>query len=658
MKLTPEKRDEYLKKVYAAWLGKVIGVRLGSPVENWTSDQIMAKYPKEEGYLVDYDIYASDDDTNGPLFFVRALLDNETIDAETIGNTFLNYLQEYKGFFWWGGVGVSTEHTAYENLKKGIKAPLSGSREVNGLTMAEQIGGQIFSDCWGYVAGYDADRAKKLAAMASSVTHDGNGIQGGIFVAVAITLAMQRNDIHEVIEETLTYLNKDMEYYKVARDILSFYEENKDDYRKCLKYIQTNYGYDKYPGVCHIIPNMALMIMAMSYGDNDFDKTLIILNRCGWDTDCNVGNVGSIMGALLGLEGISEKWILPINDVLNASSAIGSLNIQSVSESAKLFTRLAYKLEGIDIRDFDLFDLPYGTKGIRCNDGKVEVKDHLLHVFSKDIYGFAYYLADDLFDARYDPEFSPIVEPNDQIKVFLAQGLDQEFEAYVLDCEGKEYTKDVHADENGVLSIDMPIGKNLVINRIGLRAQNDYAIRDIQIQHRPKLEYDFKKYPIDHYGPRYGGDFMNNIRAFVDHSGTWRIEDGLLGESKDHALISSGRYGNKYHKIEWSFVPLKGEEHLLVFNMKGYLDRYAIGLRKDALVLIQYKEEEKVLSSYPLNWESGKNHTLCLIDSGDLLKVLFDEKEYHFAAMELRDLFGFGLGRDCINKTLSVKAIV
>ena len=99
MKLTPEKRDEYLKKVYAAWLGKVIGVRLGSPVENWTSDQIMAKYPKEEGYLVDYDIYASDDDTNGPLFFVRALLDNETIDAETIGNTFLNYLQEYKGFF-------------------------------------------------------------------------------------------------------------------------------------------------------------------------------------------------------------------------------------------------------------------------------------------------------------------------------------------------------------------------------------------------------------------------------------------------------------------------------------------------------------------------------------------------------------------------------
>ena len=94
--LSEENKHEYLKDVYAAWLGKVIGVRLGSPVENWSHEKIMSFYPDEEGYLVDYDIYAADDDTNGPLFFVRALLDNEKITAETIGETFLNYLQEYQ----------------------------------------------------------------------------------------------------------------------------------------------------------------------------------------------------------------------------------------------------------------------------------------------------------------------------------------------------------------------------------------------------------------------------------------------------------------------------------------------------------------------------------------------------------------------------------
>ena len=223
MKLMIENKKEYLNKVYASWLGKVIGVQLGSPIEGWTHDKIIKKYPNDEGYLVDYDVYASDDDINGPLFFIRALLDDEEISAEKIGDAFLNYLCEYHGFFWWGGVGVSTEHTAYENLKKGIRAPASGSIETNGLTMAEQIGGQIFSDCWGYVAGYDPLLAKKLAAMASSVTHDGNGIEGGIFVAVAITLAMQRNDIHEVLKETLEYLDQEKEYCKVAKDIIRFY---------------------------------------------------------------------------------------------------------------------------------------------------------------------------------------------------------------------------------------------------------------------------------------------------------------------------------------------------------------------------------------------------------------------------------------------------
>jgi hypothetical protein len=60
------------------------------------------------------------------------------------------------------------------------------------LTIAEQIGGQIFSDCWGYVSGYDPKIAKELAIKASSVTHDENGIEGGIFVAVAICLAYKK----------------------------------------------------------------------------------------------------------------------------------------------------------------------------------------------------------------------------------------------------------------------------------------------------------------------------------------------------------------------------------------------------------------------------------------------------------------------------------
>ena len=644
--------EEYLKKVYASWLGKVIGVRLGSPVENWSHDKIVSTYHDKHGYLVDYDVYAADDDLNGPMFFVRALSDYKTINPENIGNTFLNYLCEYSGFFWWGGVGISSEHTAYENLKNGIKAPESGSIELNGIAIAEQIGGQIFSDCWGYVAGYDPSLAEKLAAMASSVTHDGNGIQGGIFVAVAITLAMRMNDIHKVIDETLNYLDKDQEYYRVVKDIVRFYKEKPNDWHDCLKYIQYRYGYDKYPGVCHIIPNTALMIMAMSYGDNDFDKTLEMLNYSGWDTDCNCGNVGSIMGALLGLEGIDEKWIRPINDILNASSAIGCLNIANVSAYARYFTKLACQLKGIEYKEAPLFHLPYETLGIM---GNVHTNDDGLLVEDKDIYKYTYYLAEDIYDARYDPQFSPIIEPGDQIEIEIEYQNDQTLTIYCVDCKGKEDHQEYDVSGRMTLNFLIPEGINKVINKVGIRSKESYLIKDIKIIQNPKLEYDFTDYEYDHYGPRYEGDFMNNIRGFVKHSGSWELKNGLKGISKQHALISSGNLGNTYNEICWKFDPDFGDRHLLVFNMKGYLYYNAIGLYEDKLVLIEKRDTEKIIKAYPYQFQKGERYCLILKRKGNDILAKINEQEYVFEDIGMKDLFGIYLGEECENTSFSLK---
>ena len=649
-KLKKEDYREYLEKTYASWLGKNIGIRLGAPVEGWTYEKIKEKYPVMDNYPIDYGIFAADDDSNGPLFFVRALLDKNDIEAEDIGDTFLNYLQEYAGFFWWGGTGVSSEHTAYENLKNGIRAPLSGSMMTNGRMIAEQIGGQIFIDCWAYVAGYDPYLAKKLAIKAASVTHDGNGIQGAIFVAVAITLAYQRNDIHEVLDEALSFLDKRMEYCKVAKDIIDFYHRHKNNWLECFEYIRANYGYDRYPGTCHIIPNSALMIMAMCYGENDFSRTLCILNEAGWDTDCNCGNVGSIMGALLGLDGIDEKWILPINDVVNASSCIGCLNIQTISESSRMFSDLAFRLQGIEKEETGQFSLPYAYKGIRCDKGSLRIKNERLHVNSRNIYAYGYYLADDIYDARYDPQFSPIIQPGDIISINVICKED-DFESYVLDCKGKEYTKRHQIKDQGIITIKMPHGRNLVINKVGLRANKSYQISDIRIERKPKLVYDFRKYPIDHYGPRYEGDYMNNIRGFVKHSGNWDIADGLTGASKEHGLISSGILGNEYNNAQWRFIPEKGDEHLFIFNMKGFLYYDAIGLRKDQLVFIRKNKKIKVVKKYDLSWEKGVMHTL-EIKNG---QVFFDDKEYDFGTVLMSDLFGFYIGKGTENRTLSIR---
>ena len=638
MKLTSENYETYLKQVYAAWLGKIIGIRLGAPIEGWSYSQIYEKYPEITGYVCDYGIFAADDDSNGPLFFVRTLLDKKDITREDIGNAFLNYIQEYSGFFWWGGIGVSTEHTAYENLKNGLKAPLSGSALTNGIATAEQIGGQIFSDCWGYAAGYDPDLAVKLARMAASVTHDENGLEGAAFVAAAIVYAYTIKDIHQVIEKALSHLDSTMEYSRVCRDIIRFHNENPGDWHNCLQYISDNYGYDKYPGVCHIIPNSALMIMAMCYGDGDFSNTLCMLVQSGWDTDCTAGNVGSIMGALVGIEGIDPEWITPINDIVNASSCIGFLNIQTVSQSAAMFSSLAMKLQGLQAPQYRHFSLPYATEGF-FSDDKVIVENGKLYVGGTRLWKHAYYLGEDVYDARYDPVYSPTVYPGDVIRFTVGR----EAAIFVEDCEGNTY---YGPKGTGQIEYKVPVGINLTVHRYGVISKSGISISDYRIIPCADIEYDFTDYNYDVYGPRYGGDYLANIRGFVPHSGNWQLSsEGLWGSSDDHGFITIGSLDLLVKEVETEFAITDGETFSVVFDAQGYMHYSALEIRKDTVSLIRKDNVVSVIEKKTVNCKDGLNKlNVILSDSGICCRLNDQEISFEKPIKRKRGIAGFSLG--------------
>ena len=56
------------------------------------------------------------------------------------------------------------------------------------------------------------------------------------------------------------------------------------------------------------MPNHAVMVMAWAHAPDDFQRALMIANTAGWDTDCNAANVGSVMGLVVGLEGINRDY--------------------------------------------------------------------------------------------------------------------------------------------------------------------------------------------------------------------------------------------------------------------------------------------------------------------------------------------------------------
>src|SRR3984885_7310369 len=173
---------DYLERIYAGILGKIIGVYLGRPFEGWTHQRIMAELGPIRYYVnerLGKPLVVTDDDISGTFTFVRALSaygNTAGLTAAQIGETWLNYIIEDRTILWWGGFGNSTEHTAFLRLQHGVPAPRSGSIALNGKTVAEQIGAQIFVDGWAMVSPGNPEQAAYLAEQAGRVSHDGESV--------------------------------------------------------------------------------------------------------------------------------------------------------------------------------------------------------------------------------------------------------------------------------------------------------------------------------------------------------------------------------------------------------------------------------------------------------------------------------------------------
>ena len=163
--------QDYTERVYAGVLGKIIGVYLGRPFEGWTYERVMQELGEIWYYVherLDVPLIVTDDDISGTFTFLRALPDygnSRALTAAQIGQTWLNYLIERRTVLWWGGLGNSTEHTAYMRLKNGYKAPKSGSIALNGRVVAEQIGAQT-AGRWSHPANPNSPQTSRGAPAA------------------------------------------------------------------------------------------------------------------------------------------------------------------------------------------------------------------------------------------------------------------------------------------------------------------------------------------------------------------------------------------------------------------------------------------------------------------------------------------------------------
>lgn len=647
---------DYLERIYAGVLGKLIGVYLGRPIEGWTYQRIMNELGLIEYYVHDrlnVPLVVTDDDISGTFTFVRALSEHGVkpdLSAEEIGKTWLNAIVEQRTILWWGGNGNSTEHTAWLNLNRGVLAPHSGSIATNGQVLAEQVGAQIFIDGWALVAPGQPNLAARLAQAAGSVSHDGESLHAAKLLAAMEAEAFLSSDIDHLIDVGLSVIPGNSLIARLVADVRGWHAEL-SEWAEARQRIEDQYGYDKFPGACHVVPNHALIILALLYSRGDFHQAMTIVNTAGWDTDCNSGNIGCLIGIMHGLKGLEggPDWRGPLADRAFVSASDGGYAINDAVRIAYEIANLGLELSGQALlpppkggAQFH-FSLPGSVQGfivqrdgiqpdlLSLEQGQHSGQPGLALRFKGLARGRSAAALTPTFTPpeavemrTYDLQASPRVYPGQSVRARViadhtntaAVSASLRIKVYgrddrLGDFEGPSF--ELAPGAEGVLTWTLPDLDGQPIQRIGIvltsqagRADGTVWLDYLRWDGAPKLELRRPKEPAEFWRRAW----VNNVSVFSKNSASaFRIS-----QDRGSGIIIHGTREWKDYRVASTVAIHLGSRAGLAARVQGLRRYYALLLEGGDMVrLVKVRDDvSTILGEAPYHWRLEKPVALAL----------------------------------------------
>lgn len=359
---------EIYDKVYGAWLGRSIGCVLGKPLE--TSDFMFGPNQKENvkkylkganSYPLNYYVPGESEvpnlnvqetkSTKEKIEYVESDDDIRytLLNFEVISNNGLDFKTSDVAKVWLNKLPFNQLYTAelqsFLNLintkgtpRRGVFDKVDWDYNATYLNpYREWIGAQIRADLFGYIVPGNPGKASDLAWKDARMTHVKNGIYGEMFFAAIISASFAENNVRKLLEIGLNYIPQKSRLAEAIKYTLQI-SKKYDNWEECFENMIEKYGH--YSPV-HTINNALIVVIALLYGNGNFEKSITIAVMCGYDTDCNGATTGSIIGILNGEKMISEKWKSPINNLIK-SEVIGFGDIK-ISDIAFKTTKLIEK---------------------------------------------------------------------------------------------------------------------------------------------------------------------------------------------------------------------------------------------------------------------------------------------------------------------------
>ncbi|HAC80969.1 MAG: ADP-ribosylglycohydrolase family protein [Candidatus Binatia bacterium] len=333
-------------RIRRAWQGRISGCQLGKPIEALSMMQgfdslqsyleqakalpLRDYVPHIEGTLVDIARKScreylcrsepDDDITYSVLALMMLEEHGRGLNTAHVARTWLRYLP--------AGATFTAERAAYNILAQEAEtgflfgAPpnfdleLCSDNEYN-----DWIGAQIRADVYGWVCPGEPALAADLASRDARLSHRDEGVFGAAFIA-ALGAAIPASDgFAEAVAEARKQIPEGSACL-AAVDLAVSLHGTKDGMAR----IRERYA-DLSP--VHTVNNLAVVVLGLLEGEDDFSQAIGDTVSAGWDTDCNGATVGGLWG--LGPGEIPALWTKPWQDRVAVTIAgVGELALEDL----------------------------------------------------------------------------------------------------------------------------------------------------------------------------------------------------------------------------------------------------------------------------------------------------------------------------------------
>lgn len=316
------KLADYHDKVYASWLGQCIGNMYGlahefTYCEEPRTEPITGYEESRLKVMREVDGSFSDDDTD--IEYVSLFCMEKYGPEPTYENVAEFWKRCINRFIW------VANRSARDLMEKGYLPPQTGRREFNPNWY--QIDPQLVCEIWAVTAPGMLPYAAAKADWAAKVTNDDYGTHPTVWYNTMWAAAFFEKDVEKLCQIGYEHVPAGSIFRVAIDDVRKWKAEHGDDWVAVRKKIKEKY-HDKVglpegiaTGRVSALLNGALGVLALLYGEGDFEKTMQYACMAGYDADNQCATLAGMIALMHGTQALPRKfthplehWKLPLND--------------------------------------------------------------------------------------------------------------------------------------------------------------------------------------------------------------------------------------------------------------------------------------------------------------------------------------------------------